>query len=59
MMLPARASVALGEFDGIAIKVVDGADMLTVRPDDFKMLADLFRVNHKYLGAGEPGRVPG
>ena len=41
MVAAAGIRVVLGQQDAVALDLVDGADMLAVRPDDLHMLVDL------------------
>lgn len=64
VVFEARAEVQLGQFDLIAVNVIDAADMAAVRADDFKAFAEQREVYHGALltlvVSGEPfGREAG
>ena len=40
VVFEARAEVQLGQFDLVAVDVIDAADMLAVGADDFKAFAE-------------------
>ena len=44
--------VELGQFDAVALDVVDAADVMIVGADDFHVLADLGGLDHGWTPAG-------